>query len=58
MSEFNLTRLEKVISGPGCVAALGAEMEARGVARAVIVTGASLGRSQLLERVKQALGGR
>ena len=58
MSEFNLTRLEKVISGPGSVDALGAEMDARGVARAVIVTGASLGRSHLLERVRGALGAR
>jgi len=58
MSEFNLTRLEKVISGPGSVDALAAEMDVRGVARAVIVTGASLGRSDLLERVKAALGKR
>ncbi len=58
MSEFNITRLEKVISGPGSVNALGAEMDVRGVTRAVIVTGASLGGSQLLERVKEALGTR
>lgn len=58
MSEFNLTRLEKVISGPGSVDALGAEMDVRGVARAVIVTGASLGRSPLLARVQDALGAR
>jgi alcohol dehydrogenase class IV len=58
MSEFNLTRLEKVISGPGSVDALGAEMDVRGVTRAVIVTGASLGRSHLLERVREALGAR
>jgi alcohol dehydrogenase len=58
MSEFNLTRLEKVISGPGSVDALGAEMDVRSIARAVIVTGASLGRSHLLERVKDALGPR
>jgi len=58
MSEFNLTRLEKVISGPGSVDAVGAELEVRGVTRAVIVTGTSLGRSQLLTRVKDALGAR
>jgi alcohol dehydrogenase len=58
MSEFNLTRLEKVISGPGSVDAVGAELDARGVSRAVIVTGASLGRSALLTRVKVALGAR
>ncbi len=58
MSEFNLTRLEKVISGPGSVDAVGAELDVRGVARAVIVTGSSLGRSHLLTRVKDALGAR
>jgi len=58
MSEFNLTRLEKVISGLGSVDALAAELDARNVSRAVIVTGASLGRSDLLARVKGALGTR
>jgi alcohol dehydrogenase class IV len=56
MAEFNLTRLEKVISGPGAVRAIGAELEARGVSRAVIVTGASLARSTLLARVQDAVG--
>ena len=58
MSEFNLTRLEKVISGPGSVGAVGTELDVRGVSRAVIVTGTSLGRSHLLTRVKDALGER
>src|SRR5579872_7521911 len=58
MSEFNLTRLEKVISGPGSVDAVGAELDVRGVTRAVIVTGTSLGRSHLLARVQDALGAR
>jgi alcohol dehydrogenase class IV len=56
--QFNLTRLEKVISGPGAIESLGAEMDLRGVARVVIVTSASLGRSPLLARVRKALGTR
>ncbi len=58
MLQFNLTRLEKVISGPGAVASLGAEIDRRGVSRVVIVTSRSLGRSALLARVRSALGPR
>lgn len=56
--EFNFTRLERVIFGPGTVASLGAEMERRGLRRAVAVTGKTLGGSQLLDRVRKALGER
>jgi alcohol dehydrogenase class IV len=56
--EFNFTRLERVIFGPGKVSALANEMERRGLKRAVVVTGRSLGRSRLLDRVTNALGPR
>jgi alcohol dehydrogenase len=56
--EFNFTRLERVIYGPGKVAALGREVERRRLNRAVVVTGKSLGRSKLLEQVTSALGAR
>ena len=58
MQTFNLTRLEKVISGPGSIGAIGEELDRRGARRAVVVTSASLGRSELLERVTSALGPR
>ena len=56
--EFNFTRLERVIYGPGTVAMLGRELERRGLNRAVVVTGKSLGRSKLLDQVTGALGAR
>ena len=56
--EFSFTRLEKVIFGPGKLALLGEELARRGLKRAVIVTGKSLGRSQLLGKVAEATGGR
>ena len=56
--EFAFTRLEKVIFGPGKVAELGPELERRGLRRAVVVTGRSLGASPLLDRVTGALCGR
>jgi len=54
--EFNLSRLERVISGPGKVAALGEETERRGLKRAIVVTGKTLGGSPLLEKITGALG--
>jgi alcohol dehydrogenase class IV len=56
--EFNFTRLERVIFGPGKVAELGRELERRGLSRAVVVTGKTLGGSKLLDQVTGALGGR
>jgi alcohol dehydrogenase len=56
--EFSFTRLEKVIFGPGKIAELGTELERRGLERVIIVTGKSLGRGKLLQRVVDATGGR
>jgi alcohol dehydrogenase len=56
--EFAFTRLEKVIFGPGKLAELGPELERRGLTRAVVVTGRSLGASPLLQRVIDAAAGR
>jgi alcohol dehydrogenase class IV len=56
--EFNFTRLERVIFGPGKVAALANELDRRGLKRAVVVTGKTLGGSELLDKVTQALGSR
>ena len=56
--EFNFTRLERVIFGIGKVESLGRELERRGLSRAVIVTGKTLGGSKLLDKVTGALGAR
>ena len=56
--EFNFTRLERVIFGPGKVAALANELDRRGLRRAVVVTGKTLGASRLLDRITAALGSR
>jgi alcohol dehydrogenase class IV len=56
VGEFNLTRLERVISGPGKIEALGTELERRGLKRALVVTGKTLGKSPLLAKVTDALG--
>jgi len=57
-ADFHLSKLERVVSGPGKIAALGEELERRGLQRAIIVTGKSLGASPLLEKVKSAAGSR
>jgi alcohol dehydrogenase class IV len=57
-AEFTLSKLERVISGPGKVAALGEELERRGLHRAIVVTGKSLGNSRLLAQVTGAIGSR
>ncbi|HYB90492.1 MAG TPA: iron-containing alcohol dehydrogenase [Candidatus Binataceae bacterium] len=54
--EFSFTRLERVIFGAGKVRELGRDLERRKVKRALVVTGASLGRSRLLEAVRIAAG--
>lgn len=56
--DFNLSRLERVIAGPGKVATLGQELERRNLQRAILVTGKTLGASPLLKRVTDALGER
>jgi len=54
--DFNLSRLERVMSGPGKVAGLGEELNRRGLKRVILVTGKTLGGSNLLETVRQAAG--
>jgi alcohol dehydrogenase class IV len=56
-ADFYFTRLEAVLYGAGKVDTLGRELERRGLKRALIVTGKSLGRSKLLDKVKQACVG-
>jgi len=58
VGEFAFTRLEEVVFGPGKIADLGPELERRGLTRAVIVTGRSLGASPLVQRVADAMAGR
>jgi len=57
-TEFTLSKLERVISGPGKIASLGEELERRGLKRAIVVTGKSLGNSPLLAQVTGAIGAR
>jgi alcohol dehydrogenase len=54
--EYHFTRLETVVFGVGKVDALGSELSRRGAKRALIVTGKTLGRSKLLDKVKSAAG--
>ncbi|HKE83406.1 MAG TPA: iron-containing alcohol dehydrogenase [Vicinamibacterales bacterium] len=56
--EFNLPRLERVISGAGTIARVGAELDRLGATRVVIVTGRTLGASPLLESVRRSIGDR
>src|SRR5579863_3463215 len=56
--DFTLSRLERVISGPSKISTLGVEVERRGLQRAIVVTGRTLGDSPLLEKVTRALGAR
>ena len=46
------------MSGAGKVAALGHELERRGLKRTIVVTGKTLGGSALLEKVTGAAGAR
>jgi alcohol dehydrogenase class IV len=57
-TDFHLSRLERVMSGPGKVGALGEEIERRGLQRAIVVTGTTLGGSPLMETVRRAAGAR
>jgi maleylacetate reductase len=54
--EFNLSRLERVIYGPGKIAALKDEMERRGLKRAVVVTTDVVAKLPILGQVTGALG--
>src|ERR1700678_2698189 len=54
--EYNFTRLETVAFGAGKIEALGRELSRRGAKRALIVTGKTLGKSKLLDKVKSAAG--
>jgi len=54
--EFNLTRLERVIYGPGTIKELGSEAERRGLSRVLVVT--TLGGFPILDQVTGALGSR
>ncbi|MGC2758117.1 iron-containing alcohol dehydrogenase, partial [Candidatus Binatus sp.] len=54
--EYHFTRLETVVFGAGKVESLGRELSRRGSNRALIVTGKTLGRSKLLDKVKSAAG--
>src|SRR6516225_8969308 len=56
--EFNLSRLERVIYGPGKIAALSEEMERRELGRAVVVTTDVVAALPILEQVTGALGSR
>jgi alcohol dehydrogenase len=56
VGEFNLTRLERVIYGPGKVAVLKDEMERRQLQRAVVVTTEVVAGLPILGAVTSALG--
>jgi maleylacetate reductase len=56
--EFNSSRLERVIYGPGKIAALKDEMERRGLKRAVVVTTDVVAKLPILQEVTGALGSR
>jgi alcohol dehydrogenase class IV len=58
VGEFNLTRLERVIYGPGKIAALKDEMERRKLERALVVTTDVVAALPILEQVTGALGSR
>jgi len=56
--EFNLSRLERVIYGPGKIAALKDEMERRELYRALVVTTDVVAELPILKEVTGALGSR
>jgi alcohol dehydrogenase class IV len=56
--EFSMSRLERVIAGPGKIRELGQELERRNLNRAIVVTGKTLGSSPLLRKVTDAMGSR
>ncbi|HLI85671.1 MAG TPA: iron-containing alcohol dehydrogenase [Bryobacteraceae bacterium] len=58
VGEFNLSRLERVIYGPGKVAALKEELERRDLHRALVVTTDVVAELPILAQVTGALAGR
>jgi alcohol dehydrogenase class IV len=56
--DFTLSKVERVIAGPGKIASLEEELERRGLKRAIVVTGKTLGSSALLAKVTGAAGTR
>ena len=48
--DFDLSKLERVMSGAGKVAALGHELERRGLKRTIVVTGKTLGGRRCLKK--------
>ena len=56
--DFNLSKLERVMSGAGKIAAIDHELKRRGLKRTIVVTGKTLGGSALLEKVTGAAGAR
>jgi alcohol dehydrogenase class IV len=56
--QFNLPRLDRVISGAGALDSLRPEVEAIGARRVVVVTGRTLAASALLGRITAPLGDR
>ena len=54
--EYHFTRIETVIYGAGKIESLGRELTRRGARRALIVTGKTLGKSKLLDKVKASAG--
>jgi hypothetical protein len=56
--DFDLSKLERVISRPGEIEALANELDRRNLKRAIVVTGKTLGKSPLLAKVTGALGAR
>ena len=58
VGEFTLSRLERVVSGPGTLSTIAGELDRLGRSRAVVVTGRTLGGSALIGRVQAVLGHR
>jgi alcohol dehydrogenase class IV len=58
VGEFNLSRLERVIYGPGKIATLKDEMERRDLHRGLVVTTRGVAELPILKEVTGALGSR
>jgi maleylacetate reductase len=54
--EYRFGRVERIVFGPGKAASLADEMKRRNLRRAIIITGKTLGRSKLLDKVASPLG--